>query len=725
VDDSLVSLASLLPDLRLRLERRLLRRTVDDSLACLLGAAMAAFLGGRAEGHILHIILPVVAYDLAATYPTLGALLNLWPLVIARRIEMQDATAETRAFLDRVTLGDLLRPETWPDLVVLCRLRPTGDVLPEKAEYEAGADPTVGVNPTTAAPEIVRWRWLADLVVSKLLTDRAPRIEQALRPVVIETQADLRPVRFHELGLFDPRRDGYCQLLQFRLRVRAELARAEAQGDVERARTLGRLTDFLKKFENSVGYGVFVQYTETQRGARVADVWTGDRHFTCPLIDPKTKRRIRPEESPGEFFNPLVAGPITAAARLLLAMVERMIRDAGGTWALMDTDSVQIVATRDGGLVSCSGGPHRLPNGRRAVRALSFAEAETVRARFDPLAPCGGPFWKIEAENTPHPEATRDPQLYSLVVGTKQYALFNRRDRGGVIIRKASEHQLGHLRPPDGWTETQMIGAMWAALIAFTRGNKEAINRLPFAYRVAVGSYPITRPDYLARLRKALPKGRKGQPAPDPLLPFGRMYVAYPRWSPDDVCPVTLASLDPEDPRARWVDLGSGRPVELWWEQWAGRTCYGGVDVHTLGSVTAMHRATVERRYLGPTGKPHEAFQAGELQRRPVHITGIATIGKESRRLSEAQHGLLPAGDMAARYEGVPGPEHDDVLRAALRKIPLSWLITATRMSHSAIQRVRNGHATPRPPQRHKLWRATEQQARHVGDAGQASPARA
>ncbi len=669
-----------------------------------LGAAMAGFLGGRAEGHILHTVLPVVAYDLTATYPTLGALLNLWSLVTAKRIEMQDVTAETQAILDRVALDDLLRPEPWPGLVVLCRLYPTGDVLPEKAEYEAGTDPTVGVNPTTVAAGIVRWRWLADLVASKLLTGRAPRIEQALRPVVIETQADLRPVRFREFGLFDPRRDGYCQLLRFRLQVRAEKARAEAQGDVERARALGRLNDFLKKFENSVGYGIFVQYTETHRGARVADVWTGDRHFTCPLIDPKTKRRIRPEESPGEFFNPFVAGPITSAARLLLAMMERMVRDAGGTWALMDTDSIQLVSTRGGGFVDCPGGPHQSPNGRQAVRALSHSEAEAIRARFDALAPCGGRLWKVEAENAPHPEATRDPQLYSLVVGTKQYVLFNRRDTGGVIIRKASEHCLGHLRPPEGWTKTRMIDAIWAALIAFADGDAEAIDRLPFAHRLALGSYPVTRPEYLARLHAALPRPRRGQPTRDPLLPFGDMYIAYPRWSLDDVCPVTLAGPDPEAPRARWVDLGSGRPLDLWWEAWPGRERSGGIEVQTFKDAAALHRAAVDRRYLGPDGAPHEAFQAGELQRRPVHIVGVAIIGKESRRLSEAQHGLLPAAEMAVRYEGAPD---DETLRHVLRSVPMWFLCAYTGLHHSTIQRYRNGRTRRlRPEHARALWGA-------------------
>ncbi|HUD66721.1 MAG TPA: hypothetical protein VMQ17_19210 [Candidatus Sulfotelmatobacter sp.] len=62
----------------------------------------------------------------------------------------------------------------------------------------------------------------------------------------------------------------------------------------------------------------------------------------------------------------------------------------GGQIAAMDTDSAMIVSTKDGGLVPCAGGPHKLANyhegsGNAASRALSFAEVDSLRERFEPI----------------------------------------------------------------------------------------------------------------------------------------------------------------------------------------------------------------------------------------------------------------------------------------------------------------------------------------------------
>ncbi len=672
----------------------------------ILGAAMGAFKGGRAEGHIPHTILPVIAYDLTATYPSLGALLNLWPLVTAQRIEIRDVTMETREFLDRVTMEDLLHPETWPELAVLCRCYPDGAVIPEKAQYKVGGDYGLALNPTTAEPGIERWLWLPDVVAAKLLAGPTPRIDRALRPVVTETQKDLRLVPMRQEFWFDPT-DGFRCLLRARLEVKSRLTTSQTSGDPERTREWARVNDLLKKVESSLGYGIFVEYVEEHRGARVADVWTGDRHFTCPLLDPHTRRRLRPEEYPGKYFHPLVAGSITAGTRLLLAMMERMIRDAGGTWALMDTDSVQVVATREGGLVPCSDGTRSPSDGQQGLRALSFDQAEAIRARFDALAPCGGPFWKVEKENAPHPAATRDPQLKTLVLGTKRYVLFNDGDHGELVIRKASEHALGHLLPPLGWTKDNAIAALWQAIIRFARGDKSAIEHLPFALRLAVGTHPISRPEHLRALQRAIPR-RKGGP-PRKLMPFGDMLIAYPRASlgEPEAFPVTCYGPDPEHTGTRWVDLGTGRPVKIWWESETDMFD-DGLEVSTFAGIAYAHRRFVEARYLDARGQPHEQFVAGELQRQPVHISRVIPLGKESSHLSEVQSGLMGANESFTIYDGVPGPEYDDQLLAAVREIPLSWLAETTGMSDRAIQYVRNGHVIPRPPQRAKLWAAVE-----------------
>jgi hypothetical protein len=69
------------------------------------------------------------------------------------------------------------------------------------------------------------------------------------------------------------------------------------------------------------------------------------------------------------------------------ALLERSITDAGGTWALCDTDSMAIVATATGGLVACPGGPQTLPIGGSAVAALSIAKVDAIRDRFQALNP--------------------------------------------------------------------------------------------------------------------------------------------------------------------------------------------------------------------------------------------------------------------------------------------------------------------------------------------------
>ena len=86
---------------------------------------------------------------------------------------------------------------------------------------------------------------------------------------------------------------------------------------------------------------------------------------------------------------------ITGAARLMLAMLERCVTDLGGTWAFCDTDSMAIVATEDGGSHPMSRlAPSDCPKGHEAVRALSYAQVEAIRERFNrpqPLRPGGSP----------------------------------------------------------------------------------------------------------------------------------------------------------------------------------------------------------------------------------------------------------------------------------------------------------------------------------------------
>ena len=69
--------------------------------------------------------------------------------------------------------------------------------------------------------------------------------------------------------------------------------------------------------------------------------------LTCYGIDPTPYPcKVKHPEAPGEYCFPPLASLITSGGHLLLALLERLVTDRGGTYAMEDTDSMAIVASR-------------------------------------------------------------------------------------------------------------------------------------------------------------------------------------------------------------------------------------------------------------------------------------------------------------------------------------------------------------------------------------------
>jgi hypothetical protein len=79
-----------------RLERQ------PDFPRWVLGAAMHAYYGGRAECAIRRLPIPIVYTDVLSMYPTVNILLNLWRLHVASRVEVEECTTEVQALLKDV-----------------------------------------------------------------------------------------------------------------------------------------------------------------------------------------------------------------------------------------------------------------------------------------------------------------------------------------------------------------------------------------------------------------------------------------------------------------------------------------------------------------------------------------------------------------------------------------------------------------------------------------------
>jgi hypothetical protein len=222
----------------------------------------------------------------------------------------------------------------------------------------------------------------------------------------------------------------------------------------------------LKVLANATSYGIFAEMRREESAEKVA--------VTCYGIDatPFECRVLNPEE-PGEYcFPPMASSVITAAVRLMPALIERCVTDHGGTYAMEDTDSMAIVATKSGGLIECPGGPYR-KNGKPAIKALSWAHVNAIAERFLALSPYDrsaipGSILKIEDDNF-DPKTGRQRQLWRMAISAKRYALFVR-DRNGEpeLLREEinnkkdrySEHGLGHLLNP---TDPESDDRSWIA----------------------------------------------------------------------------------------------------------------------------------------------------------------------------------------------------------------------------------------------------------------------
>jgi hypothetical protein len=116
-----------------------------------LGAAMSAFYGGRAEIRHRAEPLPVQLVDFTSMYPTVVALLNLWPLLTAGTLQCLDATAEVQELLEAITLEACFDPQLWSRLCGIALVVPEGDVLPIRGRYGHDRSFTIGLN-TTPTP---------------------------------------------------------------------------------------------------------------------------------------------------------------------------------------------------------------------------------------------------------------------------------------------------------------------------------------------------------------------------------------------------------------------------------------------------------------------------------------------------------------------------------------------------------------------------------------------
>jgi len=513
-----------------------------------------------------------------------------------------------------------------PDLRFLALVEPADDVLPLRAQYAPDSESySIGLNRVTS--RIPLWYTGFDVAASVLLTGRVPRIRKAVTLRAEGKAATLRPVKLRGQIALDPRTDDIFRVI---VEMRHLVKRDAALSDEEKK----RLGAVLKVIANSGSYGIFAEVNpqDLPNGeTREVRVIGGSQRFTVSSAKP---------EQVGEYCFPPIAALVTGAARLLLALLERLVRDAGGTYALCDTDSLAIIASESGGFVPCPGGATTGPGGEMGVRALAWAQVREISVRIEALKPYGPgvPDSLLKIEDVNVRDGAQAPLFY-YGLSAKRYCLFREGSDGPEIV-KASEHGLGHLMNPTDPDEMRRgpsgapkwIEEVWRGLVLAHRGQQSSQSPSWFV-RPAVARHGFTSP----ALIRPLHREQRDRPYCEQVKPFSFALTCYvqPHGTPAGTDPGTCHLITPFERDARkwlnqdWFDTASGTVCRITSRATTSRCV---ARVKSMADIVADYVAHPEAKSAGPKGEPTGPATAGLLQRRHVEPVYLFRLGKESNR---------------------------------------------------------------------------------------------
>jgi hypothetical protein len=474
----------------------------------LLGYAMTAFYAGRSECHFRNMPEYVYHTDITSMYPSVFVLQDLWKLIIAEKYEVVEATEEIKQFLDGINIEALFDKEIWLKMPGLVQVLPHDDLLPIRAEYGQGNGYQIGLNylDTSKLPKgkQAMWYTLADVVACKILTGKTPEIIRAYRILPIDIQPDLKKVRLQgEIEVEPASEDFFKKVIEERSKIKKQI-KTPPEGD-GRYEPLNSLQQFLKILANSTSYGIFIEMNreEFDKEQEITVYGLDDFSFEHNQVDIL-----------GKFYNPLIAIMITGAAHLILAMMEKTCQDLGGTFAFCDTDSMSIIDLK-----------RHEPEiiGRQVVekfKSLWPYEGE------DSLLAAEEYNWERIDWNKENVNGGQYYPLYCYMISAKRYVLYNLIPDGNggteIIIRKKSDHGLGHLMSPiKGDRQTDWVNDVWKCILS--KEHKLPYQEPAWFYRPAFAKLAISKPSIYKLLNRD-----RNKPHSEQVKPFNFLRVAYP-----------------------------------------------------------------------------------------------------------------------------------------------------------------------------------------------------
>ncbi len=420
----------------------------------LLGYVMQTYYGGRCECRVRKEPVKVSVLDFKSMYPTMFILLGLWDFVTAERIEYREDTDAIIHFVESVTLEDLRKLETWKRLNVIVKIIPNDDLLSVRARYNKDTF-TVGFNYLTSTRPV--YYTLGEIVLSKLLTGKTPKIVKAIRFDAVGKQKTLKSTDV--LGVtIDPSKDNLFKVLIEKRQEIQRLRDKEKKGSMEYER-LDSVQRAIKILANATSYGIFIEMNPEDYDEEL-------EVYGSEVFDDKNRF-----EKPGKSFDPIIATLITGGSKLLLGIGDCILQKHGENIVYCDTDSMFV--------------PPRY--------------TKEIKAFFDPLNPYSNVDSLLKEEET-------DVWFYG--ISAKRYVLY-RIENGEFVIDESEDdenyslHGLGHLMNPFGDKETKWQKRIWLDILKLHYGQITLDNFIEeYKDYYAVSQFIVSSPSLLKRFAK-------------------------------------------------------------------------------------------------------------------------------------------------------------------------------------------------------------------------------
>lgn len=561
--------------------------TIPDDIK---GYCATTYIGGRTEDKIRKQEELVTVIDFTSMYPTMCILMALWDFIICDHIEVEDFTEGAKKLLDEITLNDLQNPATWSRMNAIVELQPDGDILPSRGHYGDHLSWNIALNHVTSDRKM--WWALPDVVDSKLVSGKVPKIARANRFKAVGKQKGLRKVTI--LGKeIDPYKDNLFKwLIEYRLELQHKIK--ECNNPAER-QLLDKKQKGIKIIANATSYGIYMQIdTEDEECDLTVH---GLSTFECHAAK---------KEKLGEFYNPVIATLITSGARLVLGAVEKILADNGSVHTYCDTDSMTV--------------PPQFK--------------EKIQQFFQPLNPYDDDsvrMFKVDEYTDENGEKHLLENVCFLGLSSKRYVIY-RREGDDITILKASSHGLKHLMNPfsddasgddydldvDDSKKGSWHKEVWLDIVNYNLGRVtvEQLNE-KYGRSKAMAKLAITTPHLMRRLDKI----NKGKSYSRKIKPFNFCIVGVGSFV-DPQTQKVVKPLSPfrSDPQRcayeHFIDYESGKTLRgsHYWKKFSGI-------------------------FWDYVNHPEAKFDGdiGVLSRKHVRVSSVVHIGKESNNLDVSQ----------------------------------------------------------------------------------------